>query len=90
LSVSYSASIGGAGSLVGTPPNLILKGYFDNHHPDAGLNFLSYMLFSLPIAIITILIAWIVMALIWLPKKFDLFTISKIYSFFLFCRILYH
>ena len=29
LSITYSASIGGTGSLVGTTPNLLLKGYYD-------------------------------------------------------------
>ena len=29
LSISYAASVGGTGSLVGTSPNLLLKGYYD-------------------------------------------------------------
>ena len=30
LAIAYSASTGGAGSLVGTTPNLLLKGYMDD------------------------------------------------------------
>jgi sodium-dependent dicarboxylate transporter 2/3/5 len=51
LGIAYSASIGGAGSLVGTTPNLVLKGHFDKFHKDANLNFVTYMAFSLPISV---------------------------------------
>lgn len=73
LSIAYSASIGGIGSLVGTAPNILLKGYFDSKYPNGGLNFLTYMAFALPISIIMIIFAWIIMAFIWLPKRFNFF-----------------
>ena len=47
LAIAYSASTGGAGSLVGTTPNLLLKGYFDDHYEDGGLNFITYMAYRL-------------------------------------------
>ena len=31
LSITYSAGIGGTGSLVGTTPNLLLKGHYDEY-----------------------------------------------------------
>ena len=69
LSLSYSASIGGSGSLVGTAPNLILKGFYDQNYPNGGLNFLTFMLYSLPCGILMIFISWVIMLLIWLPKQ---------------------
>jgi len=65
LSLSYSASIGGSGSLVGTAPNLILKGFYDQNYPNGGLNFLTFMLYSLPCGILMIFISWLIM----LPKQ---------------------
>lgn len=69
LSLTYSASIGGSGSLVGTAPNLILKGYFDEYYPNAGLNFFSFMLYSTPAAFLLITLTWMTLVLYWLPKK---------------------
>jgi len=69
MSLTYSASIGGSGSLVGTAPNLILKGFFDQYHPKAGMNFFTFMLYSCPAAFIMIILTWIVLCIIRLPKK---------------------
>lgn len=77
LGIAYSASTGGAGSLVGTTPNLLLKGYFDDHYPDGGLNFITYLGYSLPVSIIMITLIWIILALIWLPRKFVFFERFK-------------
>ncbi len=67
LCIAYSASVGGAGSLVGTTPNLILKGYFDSNYPNGSLNFMTYMAFASPVSFIVIGIIWCVMCPIWIP-----------------------
>ena len=72
ISITYAASIGGTGSLVGTSTNLILKGYYDQHHPKAGLSFLTYMLFTMPSAVIMMSLAWMWLSFLWLPKKYFL------------------
>ena len=69
LSVTYAASIGGSGSLVGTAPNLILKGFYDVNYPKAGLNFFTFLIYSVPTAVIMTLITWLIISFIWLPKK---------------------
>ncbi|XP_077995947.1 Na(+)/citrate cotransporter-like [Glandiceps talaboti] len=61
LSICYSASIGGTGTLIGTTPQLVLLGQLDDRygsgeHP---LNFLSWMIFSLPAAVVFLIIAWL-------------------------------
>lgn len=82
LGIAYSASIGGSGSLVGTTPNLLLKGFFDKNYPNGGLNFLTYLLFSLPAAIMVVFATWIVLAIIWLPKRLFIGRKNLIYSKF--------
>jgi len=74
LSSAYAATIGGIGSLVGTAPNVILKGFFDENYPDAKLGFLTFMLFSLPVAIVMILIAWVWLTIRWLPREYVSFS----------------
>lgn len=59
LGIAYAASIGGMGTLVGTPPNLIFissaKSIF-RHAPEA--SFLRWMLMGLPIVVIFLFLAW--------------------------------
>ncbi len=69
LACSYSASIGGFGSLVGTTPNVILKGFIDDNYPEIRLNFLNFIVFALPISIVLILVSWLLLVIIWLPRK---------------------
>ena len=62
-------SIGGCGSLLGTTPNLFLKGYYDDNYKDAGLNFVTYMGYSLPASFVMLILTWITLCLIWLPRR---------------------
>jgi sodium-dependent dicarboxylate transporter 2/3/5 len=60
LAVAYSASIGGAGTLIGTPPNVILAGQYASLFPDAPpITFLRWMLVAVPIVVVTIPVAWV-------------------------------
>lgn len=68
LSITYGACIGGTGSLIGTVPNLIFKEYLDEHRVNNEINFLKFMAFSLPISVVMILITWVVIGTLWLPK----------------------
>ena len=70
MTLSYASSIGGSGSIVGTAPNLILKGFYDNNYPDDGLNFFTFMVYSVPCAILMIVSTWFVLSLYWIPKKY--------------------
>ncbi|XP_077534142.1 Na(+)/citrate cotransporter-like [Haemaphysalis longicornis] len=60
LSVAYAANIGGTGSLVGTGPNLVLKGLMDDLFPGSTeLTFATWMLYNVPTMLICALIGWI-------------------------------
>ena len=63
LSIAYSANVGGTGTLIGTPPNLILMEILTSQYPDHPLNFGSWMLFSLPNVIMNLFLLWIVLQL---------------------------
>jgi len=69
LAVAYSANIGGTGTIIGTPPNLILMEFMTQYtgHP---LNFGSWMAFTLPSVLLNLLILWFVLQLFFIgPKK---------------------
>ncbi|XP_077534138.1 Na(+)/citrate cotransporter-like isoform X2 [Haemaphysalis longicornis] len=60
LSVAYAANIGGTGSLVGTGPNLVLKGLMDDLFPGSTeLTFATWMLYNAPTMLICVLIGWL-------------------------------
>ncbi len=69
LACAYAASIGGLGSLVGTAPNILIKGYYDRFYPEAKLNFLSFLLFALPVSLAMLIASWIWLSVRWLPKE---------------------
>lgn len=62
LSLAYSASIGGMATLVGTPPNLIFKGFFEKAYPnDPPIGFVAWMVRALPLSLVFLVITWLLL-----------------------------
>ena len=68
LGTAYAASIGGIGTLIGTPPNLILAAYLKD---DFGLeiSFARWMAVGLPLVIIFLPITWAMLTKIVFPIR---------------------
>lgn len=78
LGIAYSASIGGVATLVGTPPNLSFSRIFHIYFPEAPqISFSSWLVFALPFSIVFLLITWLVLYLMFKPKKDGVFHIDK-------------
>lgn len=60
LGIAYAATIGGFGTLVGTPPNALLAGFLTQTH-GIRVGFLDYMLIGVPIVLVGLPITWIVL-----------------------------
>lgn len=60
LSIAYAASIGGVGTLIGTPPNMLFAGVMAKAH-GVEVGFFSWMLLGLPVVVIMLPIAWVVL-----------------------------
>lgn len=60
LGIAYAATIGGLGTLVGTPPNALLAGFLAQTH-GVHLGFLDFMLIGVPIVVVGLPIAWFVL-----------------------------
>ena len=59
LAVAHAASIGGTGSLVGTPPNMVFVGIVKTMYPGApDISFFEWMQIGLPFVIVFIPITW--------------------------------
>ncbi len=65
LGVLYGANIGGMGSVTGTPTNLLYVGYLkaENIPGVESINFLSWLLWGMPLVILVALLAWGVLAI---------------------------
>jgi sodium-dependent dicarboxylate transporter 2/3/5 len=61
LAVAYGASIGGVLTMIGTPPNAFFVQHVRKLGLDENLNFVTFSLASLPIAMFQLLVAWFVL-----------------------------
>ncbi len=57
LGIAYSASIGGLGTIIGTPPNLFVVSYMKQTY-DVDISFVDWMLFGIPVVITMTCAAW--------------------------------
>ncbi len=60
LAVAYGSNIGGMGTLIGTPPNAILKAYMEKAH-GVEIGFGQWMLLGVPIILIAVPLAQVIL-----------------------------
>ena len=60
LAIAYGANIGGMGTLIGTPPNAVLKAYLERSH-GIEIGFGQWMLFGVPLILLTLPVAWLIL-----------------------------
>jgi sodium-dependent dicarboxylate transporter 2/3/5 len=58
LAIAWSASIGGLGTLLGSPPNAIVAGYISDEL-DRTVGFAEWMMLGVPIVVVFLAIAWL-------------------------------
>lgn len=66
LGVAYSASIGGLGTLIGTPPNALVAGYMLDRY-GIEITFAHWMLFGVPVVVVMVPLAWFVLTRLAFP-----------------------
>ncbi|MGD2035341.1 MAG: SLC13 family permease, partial [Bacteroidales bacterium] len=70
LGIAYSASIGGIGTIIGTPPNIIFAGISGSMFPDMPqIGFTEWMIIGIPIVIIFLPLTWFYLVHIGIPLK---------------------
>lgn len=58
FAIGYAGTIGGVGTLIGTPPNIILAGQMQEIF-GIEISFATWMLFGVPLVIIMLAVAWL-------------------------------
>ncbi len=70
LCIAYSASVGGVGTIIGTPPNLVLVGAIDETFGQT-ISFFQWMLYGVPIAVLGIAIIWVYVTKFVIPPRME-------------------
>ncbi|MFN4338067.1 SLC13 family permease [Parvibaculum sp.] len=60
LAVAYSATIGGLGTLIGTPPNALLAAFLNQNY-GLRIGFAEWMLIGVPVVLVGIPLAWLLL-----------------------------
>lgn len=61
LGIAYSANVGGIGTPIGTPPNLVFKGQIARLFPDAPeISFGFWMLLFIPLIVVFVPVMWLI------------------------------
>lgn len=66
LGIAYSASIGGVGTLIGTPPNALLASFLASTY-DIHVTFFTWMLFGMPVVVVMLPLAWLLLTKVIFP-----------------------
>lgn len=67
LGIAYAASIGGLGTLIGTPPNVYFTGYMDEQ--GMPISFYRWMLFAVPFSAVYLAFCWWLLVGILFPVR---------------------
>jgi len=70
LGIAYAASIGGAATLIGTPPNALLAGFMAESY-GVSIGFGQWMLIGVPLAVVMLPVTWLVLTRWVFPVRLD-------------------
>jgi len=73
LGVAWASSIGGLGTIIGTPPNAFVVGFMEEE-AGVSISFLQWMKLGVPVVLVMLPIAWLTLVKIVFP--FDSSTVS--------------
>ncbi|MBT8195065.1 MAG: SLC13/DASS family transporter [Bacteroidia bacterium] len=68
LGIAYAANIGGMATIIGTPPNVVLVGFYDTLY-GGQISFTQWMAFGLPIATILLFVCYYILVHWIYPNK---------------------
>lgn len=70
LGVAWASSIGGLGTIIGTPPNAFVVAFMEQETGRA-ISFLEWMLFGVPVVLVMVPAAWLVLTKIMFPIRVE-------------------
>lgn len=77
LGIAYSCSIGGTGTLIGTPPNLAMQRIFEISFPLApSISFADWLVFAFSLSLSMLLLCWILLSIRYTGRGFTALSFS--------------
>jgi len=76
LGTAYAASVGGVGTLIGTPPNAVLVGYLDQFL-DYQVTFADWLAIGLPVVVVTLPVVWWILTFVLYPPEVSDVTAAR-------------
>ena len=70
LGIAYACSIGGMGTLIGTPPNAFLAGFMLETY-GVSIGFAQWMLLGVPLVLVGLPLTWFILTRVVFPVPFD-------------------
>jgi len=70
LGLAYAASIGGLGTLIGTPPNALLAGFMSETY-QVEIGFVQWMFLGVPLVVLAIPLTWFLLTRLLFPVSGD-------------------
>ncbi|MCB0192322.1 MAG: DASS family sodium-coupled anion symporter [Anaerolineae bacterium] len=70
LGIAYAASIGGVGTIIGTPPNTVLVGIIEQQYGQT-ISFAGWMAFGVPLSVVFLALTWFLLVKVLLPPEID-------------------
>jgi sodium-dependent dicarboxylate transporter 2/3/5 len=67
LAVAYSASIGGVGTLIGTPTNVAMAAFWEKTYGEPAYSFTEWMTIAVPTATVMLIAAWTLLVYVIFP-----------------------
>jgi solute carrier family 13 (sodium-dependent dicarboxylate transporter), member 2/3/5 len=70
LGLAYAASIGGTATLIGTAPNMIFAGFYNDFFPDQpSISFSRWFMFGIPVSIMMFACAYVILNFMFIKSK---------------------
>ncbi len=76
LSIAYSASIGGLGTLIGTPPNALMAAFLNETY-GFQMDFVKWMIVGVPLVIIGVFLSYLLLVYVIYPIRINSFSGGK-------------
>ncbi|WP_029514207.1 DASS family sodium-coupled anion symporter [Nesterenkonia sp. F] len=66
LGIAFAATIGGLGTLIGSPPNLVMVGVLEDQF-DTTVSFADWMKLGVPLSLVFLVVAWLMLSRVIFP-----------------------